>query len=196
MVLEVILSEGSFISMVTASVEAFPNETLGVLIGLWKTHKAMVQYAIAYQTAKRRRFSVEVYPRLSKRMDLFLERVTHFEVIGDFHSHPEVAVDKTSSIKLSEPDKKSMLPNNLGIVIAIDKDMRKLEWKHLPKGSLKGSVFPYTLKMTTWLKTLGEQIRNCQEHLSICSRSRTIRSALGTRPLISPNKLIKISLAN
>lgn len=155
--MEVILNEGSFISMITASIETFPNETLGVLIGLWKTHKAMVQYAIAYQTAKRRRFSVEVHPRLSKRMDVFLEKVTHFEVIGDFHSHPEVAIDKASSIKLSERDKKSMLPNNLGIVIAIDKDLRKLEWKHLPKGSLKGSVFPYTLKIATWLKTKEKQ---------------------------------------
>jgi len=155
--LEVILNEGAFISMVTAAVETFPHETLGVLMGLRKKDKVIVQYAIAYQTAKRKRRSVEVHPRLSRRMDFFLERVTHLEVIGDFHSHPEVNVDKKSSVKLSEPDKKSMRVNNLGIVIAIDKDGRKLEWKHLPKGSLKGSVFPYSLKITTWLKTPEKQ---------------------------------------
>jgi proteasome lid subunit RPN8/RPN11 len=157
--LEVILNEGAFISIVTAAVETFPDETLGVLIGLRKADKVMVQYAIAYQTAKRRRRGVEAHPRLSRRMYLFLEKVTHLEIIGDFHSHPEVGVDKKSSIKLSEPDKKSMRVNNLGIVIAIDKDGRKLGWKHLPKGSLKGSVSPYTLKMTTWLKTQEKQYK-------------------------------------
>lgn len=151
--MDVIINEDAFISMVTAAVETFPDETLGVLIGLRKADKVMVQYAIAYQTAKRTRRSVEAHPKLSRRMDLFLEKVTHLEVVGDFHSHPEVDVDKKSSIKLSEPDKESIRINNLGIVIAIDKDGRKLEWRHLPKGSLKGSVFPYTLKITTWLKT-------------------------------------------
>lgn len=155
--MEVVLSESAFIAMVTAAVETFPDETLGVLIGVRKASKVMVQYAIVYQTAKRRRYSAEIHPRLSRRMDLFLEKVTHLEIVGDFHSHPEAGVDKVASVKLSEADKKSMRINKLGIVIAIDKDGRKLEWRHLPRGSLKGSVSPYTLKMTTWLKTEEKQ---------------------------------------
>lgn len=142
------LNESSFISMVTAAVETFSDETLGVLIGLRKADKVMVHYAIAYQTAKRSESSVEVHPKLSRRMDLFLEKITHLEVVGDFHSHPNMGVDK-----------ESMQVNNLEIVIAIDEDRRKLEWRHLPKGSLKGSVFPYTLKMTTWLKTQEKQYK-------------------------------------
>lgn len=148
--------------MVTSAVETYPNETLGVLIGLRKAGKIIVQLATAYQTAERNKDSVEVHPKLSDRMCNFLEQVTHLEVVGDFHSHPDAGVDKKSCIKLSPADKKSMSNNNLGIVIAIDKDGRRREWKHLPKGSLKGSVSPYSLKMTTWLKTPDNQYKIAQ----------------------------------
>lgn len=73
----------------------------------------------------REKDSVEVHPRITKRMDDFLQKVTRLEVVGDFHSHPEEPVDKVSSVRLSNPDKKSMMVNNLGIVIAVDKDEEK-----------------------------------------------------------------------
>ncbi len=157
--MEVIINESAFISMVTAAVETFPNETLGVLIGLRKAEKIVVQLAVAYQTARRTNDSVDVHPKLSNRMNFFLEKVTHLEVVGDFHSHPEAGVDRISSVKLSTADKNSMNVDNLGVVIAIDKDERKLEWRHLPKGSLKGSVHPYTLKVTTYFKTRENQYK-------------------------------------
>lgn len=150
--MEVLFDEKTFISMVTAAVETYPNETIGVLLGFRKTGKIMVQYAVAYQTAEREKDSVEVHPRITKRMDDFLQKVTRLEVVGDFHSHPEEPVDKVSSVRLSNPDKKSMMVNNLGIVIAVDKDERKRIWKHLPKGSLKGSIFPYSLKIVSYWK--------------------------------------------
>ena len=150
--LEVILDEKAFIPMVTAAVETYPAETIGVLIGFRDTGRIMVQYAVAYQTAKRSRNSVEVHPRISRRMDNFLQKVTRLEVVGDFHSHPEDPVDKLSSVRLSEPDKRSMQVGNLGIVIAIDKDEVKRPWKHLPKGSLKGCVSPYSLKIVSYWK--------------------------------------------
>ena len=39
--------------MVTAAVEAYPEETLGVLIGTKGIDTFMIQYAVSYQTAKR-----------------------------------------------------------------------------------------------------------------------------------------------
>jgi proteasome lid subunit RPN8/RPN11 len=150
--LEVIFDEKAFIPMVTAAVETYPNETIGVLLGFRARGRIMVQYAVAYQTAKRKRDSVEVHPRISRRMDGFLGKVTHLEVVGDFHWHPENPVDKISSVRLSDPDKKSMMVNNLGIVIAIDKDGVERPWEHLPKGSLKGSIFPYSLKIVSYWK--------------------------------------------
>ena len=149
---EVWLSENAFISMVAAAVEAFPDETLGVLIGFrdlgWR--KFLTQYAIVYQTAERARDQVSADPNRMRRMDKFIERVTTLEVIGDFHSHPKVPVRRKSSCWLSEDDKKSMSPGDLGFVIAINRDHKERDWKHLKMGSLLGCVFPYSLKITGW----------------------------------------------
>lgn len=152
---EVWLSENAFISMVAAAVEAFPEETLGVLIGfrdsLWR--KFLTQYAIVYQTAERARDKVSADLKRTSRMDKFLGRVTALEVIGDFHSHPGVPVRRRKSCWLSEDDKKSMSPGDLGFVIAINRDYKEREWKHLKMGSLLGCVFPYSLKITGWYMT-------------------------------------------
>lgn len=149
---EVWLSENSFISMVAAAVEAYPKETLGVLIGFrdlrWR--KFLTQYAIVYQTAERARDEVSVDKERVRRLDKFVERVTALEVIGDFHSHPEKSVWRKSSCWLSEPDKEDMALGDLGFVIAINKDNKQRDWKHLKMGSLLGSVFPYSLKISGW----------------------------------------------
>lgn len=150
--------------MVTAAVEAYPQETLGVLIGLRTAERILIQYAVAYQTARRTRHEVEAHPKRSQRMDHFLEKVTRLEVVGDFHSHPQVPVDKISSIRLSKTDKKSMGRERLEIIIAIDRDAKKRQWKHLPKGSLKGCVFPYSLKIASWFKTTNNEFEIAQVH--------------------------------
>jgi len=150
--------------MVTAAVEAYPQETLGVLIGLRTAAKILIQYAVAYQTAKRARHKVEAHLKRSQRTNHFLQEVTHLEVVGDFHSHPEVSVDKISSAMLSKTDKDSIVVKHLGMVVAIDKDAKKREWKHLPKGSLKGCVFPYSLKITSWFKMKGDKIEIAKIH--------------------------------
>ena len=148
------LSENAFISMVSASVEAFPDETLGVLLGLHepKFRRILVQYAVVYQTAERARDQVEADPLRAARLDKFLEKVTFLEVIGDFHSHPVKNVRSISSCWLSNRDKKSMSVGDTGFVIAINRNRKERDWHHLSKGSLLGSVFPYSLKLSAWYK--------------------------------------------
>jgi len=127
---EVWLSENAFISMVTAAVEAFPDETLGVIIGFREPEmkRILVQYAVVYQTAERAKDAVEADLKRKLGTDKFLERVTRLSVIGDFHSHPKLPVGKMSSCWLSPDDKKSMQPNDLSFVIAIDRDSKEREW--------------------------------------------------------------------
>jgi len=169
--LETFLTENAFISMVTAAVETFPDETIGVLIGLQTIDRILVQYAIAYQTAERSKDKVQVSHKRSQRTDLFLQKVTRLEVVGDFHSHPQVPtdenyvpIDKARSIQLSPTDKHSMMERNIEIVIAIERDEKQREWKHLPKGSLKGCVFPYSLKIASWYKTKKEEFKIAKIH--------------------------------
>jgi len=163
---EVWLSENAFISMVAAAVEAFPDETLGVLIGLreprWK--KILVQYAVVYQTVERARDKVEADPKRRLRMDNFLGQVTRLNVIGDFHSHPKIPVRRISSCWLSQDDKKSMSIGELGFVIAIDRDSKKRDWRRLVKGSLLGCVFPYSLKIAGWHKVEEDKFKIAKIH--------------------------------
>jgi len=152
--------------MVSAAVEAFDDETLGVLLGLheprWK--RIIVQYAVVYQTAKRARNRVKIDPQRALRLNKFLEKITSLQIVGDFHSHPNCPVREKSSCWLSQDDKDDMSDGNIGFVIAIDRDHRERDWEHLSLGSLVGSVFPYSLKISSWLKTEENDFRIANIH--------------------------------
>jgi len=147
------LSENAFVS---ASVEAFKDETLGVLLGLRepKRKRFLVQYAVVYQTAERLRDKVRPDLKRADRLNEFLEDVTYLDVVGYFHSHPELPVEKPASCQLTDRyNKRSISQGDIEIVTAIDEDHKERDWHHLSKGSLIGSVFPYSLRMTAWFKT-------------------------------------------
>jgi proteasome lid subunit RPN8/RPN11 len=160
------LSENAFVSLVTATVEAFPDETLGVLVGLQESecNQILVQYAIVYQTAKRTRDQVEPDQKCMIRTDNFLREVTRLHVVGYFHSHPKLNISKKCSAWLSPSDKKAISINSLELVVAIDKDLKMREWKHLPRGSLLGCVFPYSIRIAGWHKENKDEFRICKLH--------------------------------
>jgi proteasome lid subunit RPN8/RPN11 len=145
---EVWLSENAFVSIVTATVEAYPDETIGVIIGLREPlrNKIIAQTAIVYQTAERNRDEVIPDLRRMARTEDFLNEVTHLDVVGYFHSHPELPISRKQSGWLSDIDKKSIQNDHIELLVTIDKDSRKREWRHLPRGSLIGCVFPYSLE--------------------------------------------------
>jgi len=160
------LSENAFVSMVSASVEAFKDETFGVLLGLREPERKrfMVQYAVVYQTAERTRREVHPDLKRAKRLNEFLKNVTYLDVIGYFHSHPEMPVEKLASCQLSNSDKRSISVGDVEVVIAIDEDRKERDWHHLSKGSLLGSVFPYSLKMSAWFKTENDGFKLSKIH--------------------------------
>jgi proteasome lid subunit RPN8/RPN11 len=163
---EIWLSENAFVSLVTATVEAYPDETLGVLIGLRESlrNKILVQYSIVYQTAERNRDEVIQDSKRMARTDKFLNRVTRLDVVGYFHSHPELPIPKKQSGWLSKTDKHSIQNGHLELLVAVDKDSKEREWKHLPLGSLLGCVFPYSLRITGWYKFENGEFSICKLH--------------------------------
>ncbi|MFH1774031.1 MAG: Mov34/MPN/PAD-1 family protein [Methanobacteriota archaeon] len=150
------LNENSFLSLVSSAVEVYPNETLGILIGIKSQDKIQVQYAVPYQTAKRSKDEVEVTPLKERRLNKFLTKTTALEIVGDFHSHSEYEVSR-DGYKLSLKDKSSMKRGGLGIVIVISKDKKRREWRHLSKGSLLGSIYPYRSRITSWFAEGDQQ---------------------------------------
>jgi len=161
--LEVFLSENAFLSMTTAAIETFPDETLGTLIGLIKKTKIFVQHAVPYQTAKRDENGVETSPKHSKRMEAFLAEVTHLETVGDFHSHPSLKVIGRG-YGLSKRDKNSTMTGGLGIVVVVDRDGKERQWEHLKRGSLVGSIPPFSLRVTSWFKSEEDSFQIAEIH--------------------------------
>jgi len=57
-----------------------------------------------------------------------------------------------------------MSDGDIGFVIAIDRDHVERYWKHLSLSSLLGSVFPYSLKISSWLKAGENDYRIANIH--------------------------------
>jgi proteasome lid subunit RPN8/RPN11 len=162
--MEVFLTENAFISIITATVEAFPQETLGVLMGFRKPESILVQHAVPYQIAERGETHVSPDPKRSRRVEKFLHNVTRLETVGDFHSHPSTPILDREGYKLSQPDKESTMVEGLGIVVVVDKDSQSRDWKHTAKGSLLGAVYPFSLRLVSWYKTSDEYYRIAEVH--------------------------------
>jgi len=60
-----------------------------------------------------------------------LEKITSLQIVGDFHSHPNLRVKENSSCRLSQEDKDDILGGDIGFVIAIDRDHVERDWNHL-----------------------------------------------------------------
>jgi proteasome lid subunit RPN8/RPN11 len=163
---EIFLSENALISIVTATVEAYPDETIGVIFGLREpvSNKTIAHTAIVYQTAKRDRNEVKLDTRRMIRTETFLNKVTRLDVVGYFHSHPELTISKKQSGYLSDIDKRSIQHNNIELLVAVDKDEKEREWRHLPLGSMIGCVFPYSLRLTGWHKFDENGFSICKIH--------------------------------
>jgi proteasome lid subunit RPN8/RPN11 len=167
------LSEGAFLSLVTAAVEVYPHETLGILLGTIGESDVMVQHAVSYQTAKRRRNEVEPDPKRSYRVDRFMRTLGHLKRVGSFHSHPETRVlGEDVNHNLSPTDKDSAELNKLEMLVIIDRDNVRRDWRHLtsprlPLGSLMGSIAPFSLRISGWfVDEFGKQktFRRCEVH--------------------------------
>jgi proteasome lid subunit RPN8/RPN11 len=137
--------------MVVSSVEVYPKECLGVLLGyrawhsLDKTRRAIIEHAISYQTAERTRNTVEVKEKHELRCKDMLYRLCSLESIGDFHSHP----DTTTS--LTPADKKSMEAGNVEIVVATSEKKRTTPWRYnLSKKELSGVFGNYRFDVAAY----------------------------------------------
>lgn len=140
-VFEAFLYEIPFISMIVSAVEVFPNECLGLLLGyrawnsLDKTRRAIVEQAIAYQTAERKRNEAEIGRKPEFRCKDMFYKLYSWEPIGDFHSHPN------AKASLSNGDKKSMEIGDIEIIIGIAKKRRTSYWRYSTSKKELSGVF-------------------------------------------------------
>lgn len=148
--MKIYILEDAFWSMLLCSIEVFPKECLGLLIGTTEKGKSVVNKAVVFQTAVRHTKGVS-FPKTVVHEDVitFLETyLPHLKVIGDFHSHT-----KESELYPSEIDKQAMEEKQVYFIIQIYEKKKKISWQYNNKKTLLyGTSGKFHFKIGAWYR--------------------------------------------
>jgi proteasome lid subunit RPN8/RPN11 len=138
--------------MILSCVEIFKREALGYLIGYKTPELFIVEHAIPFQTAKRGYVWAEVPEKRLERVRELAERFrTHFDIIGDFHSHAQLG-DSPGTPEPSGDDIASMEKGKVYLIVAINKcgEEECLKWHNTETLTLKGSIRGYIIEIAAF----------------------------------------------
>jgi len=147
----VILKKDAFLTMVLSCVEVYKKEALGYLIGYKTKNLFLVEHAIPFQSAKRGFVWAEIPEKRLERIRELAERFkTHFEIIGDFHSHTRLGESAGLPIP-SGDDIASMEKGKVYLIVAINECGDEcVRWHNTEKLTLKGSLKGYVLEIAAF----------------------------------------------
>jgi len=140
---DIFLSDKAFIGIVLSVIEVYRNECLGALLGYNLRNRIVVEYAIPYQTAKRKFTEVEPSWKREIRVQEILPKLIHLKHLGYFHSHTQFAEQKAET-KPSDLDIESMIPAQIEMIAAINDSKRRAEWYATTK-ELRGTIGKYNI---------------------------------------------------
>lgn len=147
---QIFLSDKAFMSMILSSVEVYKNECHGILLG-FKTHRRIiVEYAIPFQSAKRK-FN-EVTPNWRRELKIIevLPKLVHLQKLGYFHSHTQFG-DERGLPELSESDKNYMREREIEVIVAINDSKNTSPWTESKK-KLSGTIGNYHIEIAGFYK--------------------------------------------
>jgi proteasome lid subunit RPN8/RPN11 len=148
--MEVYVSDNAFLAMVTAAIEVFQKETLGILLGYRSDRSYVVQNSITYQTSDRSNALVARNDTAHRRIEAFLQNVvSHARIIGDFHSHPQYGKNR-GGFEPSDEDIEEMREDAVYIIVEINKKYHERRWGYNRDGTMSGTVGDYYLKIAGW----------------------------------------------
>lgn len=147
---EIFLSDKAFMSIILSSVEVYKNECHGALLGFQTHGRIIVEYAIPFQSAKRK--FAEVTPNWRRELKVIevLPRLIHMQKLGYFHSHPQFG-SKRGLAELSETDKDFMEAAEIEVVAAINDAKKTSPWKET-KTKLSGTLGKYHIAIAGFYK--------------------------------------------
>ncbi len=140
------IGENAFITLTLSAIEtSIKYEASGILMGYEASDVYYIESVIPYQVAERTDSSIHVDPRKRERIRRVFNTYMKYQIIGEFHTHPE------GDIELSEEDKKVIRSSDyeLEIVVAIEKTNSSCPWDY-EKGVLSGSIDKYLVKIAGW----------------------------------------------
>lgn len=153
--MEVYLSENAFIGLLVSTIEVYQKECFGILLGHATPQRAVVEFVVPYQTAKRKFREVHIDLRRSRRVDEAVKTASRWELVGDYHSHPMYR-DVRATTKLSKVDQQFFKEGSISIVVAINDIARQQRWVYVQGGSLSGSINGYSIRITAYRKMNGQ----------------------------------------
>lgn len=143
---EVYLKRHAFISMIISAIEVYKKECLGLLLGNKVDDRYIVEYAIVYQTAERKFAQVQTHKKQEKTLKINLSYLSYYEVIGDFHSHPQYGEVKAHT-NLSHADVQDISNTDLvSMVISINESSRHHKW-HRKRTGIAGSIGQFRISL-------------------------------------------------
>jgi|SRR3989344_3382146 len=95
------LSKQAFVDLVVSAIEVYKKEAFGLLVGRHEKNRSFVTDIIPYQSAQRSYEWVNMTSQRINRINFAMKHLTHEQVIGDFHSHPQ-GPDKLSATDVSD----------------------------------------------------------------------------------------------
>lgn len=134
--INVTLTKSAFLSMVTACIEVYRKEALGIMLGERHKKHYLIKEALPYQTAKRGYDDVGVSAERIRRIDDTLKHITKSKVLGFFHSHPDFPA------YLSGLDKEEHMQENLPLqlLVVVKKTKRRKKWAFHEDLSISGTI--------------------------------------------------------
>jgi len=146
---DIFLSDKAFMGVILSSVEVYRNECHGALLGFRTNRRIVVQYAIPFQSARRK--PSEVVPNWRRELKVIetLPKLVHLKKLGYFHSHPQWGTSRGIA-KLSEPDKEYMSEGEVELVVAINDRKRAVPWQSNMR--LYGTIGKYYIVIAGFYK--------------------------------------------
>lgn len=148
--MDVFLTHGSFVGLISSVIEGYDKEVIGVIFGDHQNHsrrrdKVLVSHVIPLQIADRKRGSVSNYDETMQRVLDFWDNITPYWPLGDFHSHPN------GDTRLSGADKKYMKEGQISLVISIREASRNDRLGYVADGNkISGTLSEYFVKVAAW----------------------------------------------
>lgn len=145
------ISEEAFLGLVLSAIEVYKRECLGLLLGYRMEDGFLIEYAIPYQTAERSHDVADINNRYHRRLKGALEALHKWDLIGDFHSHPQYGPAK-GNVSPSNEDIRDVPENSIFIIVAIN-DRRKHQFFEENKdGTISGALGEHHIKLACFYK--------------------------------------------
>ncbi|MEE8448668.1 MAG: Mov34/MPN/PAD-1 family protein [Thermodesulfobacteriota bacterium] len=145
------MSEEAFLGLMLSSIEVYKRECLGLLLGYRMKEGFVIEYAIPYQAAERGHGVVDVLNKYHRRLQTALAALQKWDLIGDFHSHPQYRNAK-GNVSPSKEDIRDIQKNSIFIIVAINDRKKRQHFEMNKDGTISGVLGEHHIKIACFCK--------------------------------------------